>query len=679
MHNDPEHVMGIAGPAGWLVASAILMAMSGVVACLFRRSPAAADRVGAGVLAAGAILGLVAAAAAVVANHTPRIEWASSLPWGRFVVAIDGLSAAFLFPVLAVPALAGIYGTGSWSQRLHPGSAARVRIFLGLLAAALSILVVARDAVLFLMAFEVMTLSAFFLITTEDEEPAARNAGWIYLAASHVSFILLLGVFTQLRAVSGSFGLDAIAAGSVGAWVKSTLFLVALAAFGVKAGVMPFHVWLPAAHAQAPSHISAILSGVVIKSGVYAIMRLLAMLPDPPLFWGILLLVLGAASGVAGVVFAIGQHDIKRLLAYHSIENIGIIVMGLGLAVVGRWAHEPVLVVLGFGAALLHVWNHAIFKSLLFLSAGVVVHAAHTREIDRLGGLGRTLPWTAALFTLGAVAICGLPPLNGFISEFILYSGALRGAEIGSAWMVTLAAPVLALIGALAVACFVKVIGTVFLGLPRGDGAPDGRECDWSMRAPMVVLALLCLVLGIAPRLVARTLDVATGAWMGDGAEALPAIATVVPFGSIAMPVAAVAAAAAALCLVLAAGAKGKRSAGTWDCGYARPDARMQYSGSSFAGGLVGLFRFLLRPREHEPAISHPMALPAFYRSHIDDVVLERWLLPLVRRCADQCNRIRQRQSARIQMYIAYVVVATLGLLLLVVPLFDLLRRIVTK
>ena len=370
MGSDPEHAMRFANPAGWLLVSVVMMATSGVWACLFRRWPNVVDRIGAGLLVAGSIVGLITASAACISNRAPSIERAWALPWGRFFIAIDGLSAAFLFPVLVVPALAAVYGVGSWSQHAHPRNAAPTRIFLGVLAAAMSLLVVARDAVLFLMAFEVMTLAVFFLVTTEDEKREVRDAGWVYLAASHFSFILLLGLFTSFRMVSGTFDLNAGATETAGAWTRSALFLATLVAFGVKAGVMPLHVWLPAAHANAPSHVSAVLSGVVIKTGVYAIMRVLTMLSDPPLVWGVLLLVLGATSGVAGVAFAIGQHDLKRLLAYHSIENIGIIVMGLGLAVVGQWAHQPLLVILGFGAAVLHVWNHAIFKSLLFLLGG---------------------------------------------------------------------------------------------------------------------------------------------------------------------------------------------------------------------------------------------------------------------------------------------------------------------
>ena len=397
---------GDGGPAGLILASAALMAVSGMIAGLFRSRPMVADRVAAGLLGLGAAVGLGGAMAAVASPAAHGLAWPWALPWGRLVVAVDGISAAFLFPTLLVPALAGIYGVGYWSQQAHPESAARVRVFLGLLAGAMTTLLIARDAVLFLMAFEVMTLSAFFLVTTEDGRSEVREAGWVYLAASHTSFLTLLAMFAALHALTGSFDLTAVAPSSMGLGARSVLFLLALVAFGIKAGVMPFHVWLPPAHASAPSHVSALMSGVLIKIGIYGIVRVLEMLPEPPVAWGVLLLLLGAASGIGGVAFAIAQHDIKRLLAYHSIENIGIIVMGIGLAVVGRATHAPLLVVLGLGAAVLHVWNHAIFKALLFLSAGVVVHATGTRDIDRMGGSGapshgprpssRWAPWPSA-------------------------------------------------------------------------------------------------------------------------------------------------------------------------------------------------------------------------------------------------------------------------------------------
>jgi hydrogenase-4 component B len=315
----------------------------------------------------------------------------------------------------------------------------------------------------------------------------------------------------------------------------------------------------------------------------------------------------------------------------------------------------------------------------LFLSAGGVVRAAGTREIERLGGLARSLPWSAALFTLGAVAICGLPPLNGFMSEFILLMGALRGLQTENAGWVTFAAPILALIATLALACFVKVVGTVFLGLPRTDSRHLARECDWWMRGPMLVLAALCVALGVAPALVARALDSAAGAWIGTWTGVLPPLAGAVPFGPLATSVIGMSVAAGAACVALGGAARGRRTTGTWDCGYLQPGPRMQYTGSSMARGLVGLFQFVVRAREHDPAIRDAMPARSVYHGHVGDVVLERWVVPFVRWCAEGCIRVRQRQSARIQTYITYVVAATLVLLLLGVPLVQLLRRIVTQ
>src|SRR5581483_4284440 len=324
----------------------------------------------------------------------------------------------------------------------------------------------AENSIVFLLGWEVMALAAFFMVTTEDHDPQVCAAGWLYLAATHCATLALFAVFALLRHLNGSFALKT-PEGAVAPEMATAILLLALVGFGVKAGVMPLHVWLPSAHAMAPSHVSALMSGVLIKMGIYGLMRVTSFFPHPPLWWGSLILILGAISGVLGVAFAIGQHDIKRLLAYHSIENIGIIVMGLGLAVFGRSLQHPEWVVLGLSGALLHVWNHSLFKALLFMSAGSVIHATHTREIDHLGGLARVMPRTALAFMIGAVAICGLPPLNGFVSELFIYLGLLRTALANldaRTWAAAaLAVPALALIGALACACFVKVYAAVFL------------------------------------------------------------------------------------------------------------------------------------------------------------------------------------------------------------------------
>ena len=405
-----------------------------------------------------------------------------SLPWavpgGEFLVGIDAISAVFLVPIFLVSLLGNVYGLGYWKEAEHPENARTLRFFYGTLTAGMALLVIAQNGLLLLFGWEIMALSGFFLVTTEDRLADVRRSGWIYLVATHVAAMFLFALVGLLRAASGSYVLESLRPESLSPGMATAIFVCALVGFGLKAGIMPLHIWLPGAHANAPSHVSAIMSGVILKMGIYGLVRMLALLPLPPLAWGYALLGLGVVSGVLGVAFAVGQHDLKRLLAYHSIENIGIIVMGLGLALIGRTLHRGDWVILGLGGALLHVWNHALFKSLLFFSAGSVVHAAGTRHINRLGGLAKAMPRTALGFLVGAIAICGLPPLNGFVSELLIYLGLFRtlGIDGGAACpLCRFAAPALALIGGLAVACFVKVYGVVFLGTALGRRGPGPR------------------------------------------------------------------------------------------------------------------------------------------------------------------------------------------------------------
>ncbi len=306
----------------------------------------------------------------------------------EFTLATDPISSFFLVPVFLIPLLGSIYGLDYWRQDQHPDDGRKLRVFYGLLAASLAVLVLAHNSVTFLFGWEGMAMAAFFLVATEDRNPEARAAGWLYLAASHFATLCLFALFGLLYGLTGSFDLVPLAAGSISPVAVNVVFLLALAGFGLKAGIMPLHFWLPSAHAMAPSHVSALMSGVMIKAGIYGLVRITSILPEVPLWFGVLLLSLGVVSAVLGVAFALGQHDLKRLLAYHSIENIGIIVIGLALALLGRALGHETWVVLGLSGCLLHVWNHALFKSLLFLSAGSVIHARHTREIDALGGLG---------------------------------------------------------------------------------------------------------------------------------------------------------------------------------------------------------------------------------------------------------------------------------------------------
>ena len=372
-----------------LVLSGIILAAASGIPGLFSSRTSTAGQWATTLLAVlGAALGLAGVARFWTSGHSSPIEQAwSIIPGAEFSIEMDGLSAFFLVPIFLISMLGSIYGLGYWKQTEHPANGRKLRLFYGVLTAGMALVVIARNSILFLFAWETMALSAYFLVTTEDHEPEVREAGWIYLVATHVASLCLFALFALLRTVSGSFSLAPVDGGRLAPGMATAIFVLALVGFGLKAGIMPLHVWLPSSHASAPSHVSAIMSGVIIKMGIYGLLRITSLLPQPPLEWGGVVLGLGAVSGVLGVAFAIGQHDLKRLLAYHSIENIGIIVMGLGLALIGRSLARPDLIILGLSGALLHVWNHALFKALLFLSAGSVIHAVHTREIDHLGPL----------------------------------------------------------------------------------------------------------------------------------------------------------------------------------------------------------------------------------------------------------------------------------------------------
>jgi len=651
-----------------LIAIAII-ASSGVPGLFLSRQSALGQRIAADLAVSGAVLGIVGTLRFAVLGVSEPIAWRWAVPGGEFAIAIDGISALFLMPIFLIPMLGQIYGLGYWRQAEHPDNGRKLRLSYGLVTAALALVVIARNSVLFLLAWEVMALAAFFLVSTEDDDADVRYVGFVYLVATHTATLCLFAMFALLRAAAGSFTLAPFAAGAITPAMASAIFLLALAGFGLKAGVMPLHVWLPGAHAMAPSHVSALLSGVLIKIGIYGLVRVTSLLPEPPVWWGGLTLALGVVSGVLGVAFAIGQHDLKRLLAYHSVENIGIIVMGVGLALIGSSVGRNDWIVLGMAGGLLHVWNHGLFKSLLFLSAGSVVHAVHTREIDHLGGLAKSMPRTALCFALGAVAICGLPPLNGFVSELLVYVGLFRTLGIGDgpAWPAAcFAAPALALIGALAVSCFVKAVGAVFLGAPRTDHARHAHESGPTMTGPMFVLVVCCLIIGVAPPLVAPMLQQAVAAWspavVADGTK----LAELVPLGW-------VSAMAIGLVAAIAAGWLGLRtlirrsevgSTVTWDCGYAAPSPTMQYSSSSFAEMLVKLFAWALRPKVH---VQRPRAIfdhAGEFHSHVPDTVLDGAIEPSMRGVAWLLSRLRVLQAGSIQLYLLYIFIVLVVLLL---------------
>ena len=581
-------------------------------------------------------------------------DWSNALRIGgeTLHLRLDAISAMFLALLCVIAGAGALYSSEYWTDAAHPRSAGAGRRWLNALVLSLGIVLFAANGIHFLVGWEAFTISAYFLITLDRDKPEVRRAGWLYLAVSHVAVLLLFAFFALLAVRTGSWALGPMRDRPE----LAPLFWLMLVAFGIKAGVFPLHVWLPSAHANAPSHVSAMMSGVAIKIGIYGLVRFAGWLPTPPAA-GWVIAVLGVVSAVLGVAFALGQHDLKRLLAYHSVENIGIILIGLGFALVATQQGYPAWGRLALIGGLLHVWNHGLFKGLLFLGAGSVLHATGTREMSRLGGLWRRMPWTTGLFALGALAISGLPPLNGFVSEWLIYLG-LFGAVLSrssSVWMAIPSAILLALTGALALACFIKVGGVVFVGAPRTAAAARAHESGMAMRGPMLVLAGLCLAIGLAPIVFWPAIARAVGMWHEGWLEAAEP-APLALLGGVQAVVLVVGAAAAWL-LWRRTRHLGRALAPTWDCGYAAPTARMQYTAGSFAGILTEWFAFILRPVQHAVRPVELLPRAASLTEHTPETVLERIVEPIGAVVLQGAVAARRLQHGRVQAYLVYLLI----------------------
>jgi hydrogenase-4 component B len=659
-------------PAMLLIGAALLAALSGVPLLLRILNPNLGQRLATYLMVVAAAGGLVGAVMTLLHRRHVTYQIAWPFPFGPAECGIDPLTAFFALPILIVASCCSIYALDYWPARHNPRTVHKLTFFFGLLVSSMLFVIMSRSAGVFLLAWEIMALAAYFIITTDDHKPEVRDAGTLYMICTHTGTLALFAMFALLNNYTGSFTFPAAGSLIASAPLATAIFLVALFGFGFKAGLMPLHIWLPSAHANAPSHVSAIMSGVVLKIGIYGLVRTLSFFTGIPLWWGMVTIILGMLSGIVGVLFALGQHDLKRLLAYHSIENIGIITMGIGTALIGSASGSPILILLGLAGALLHVLNHATFKALLFLGAGSVIHAVATREIDRMGGLLRPLPWTAVSFIIGAVAICGLPPLNGFVSEFLIYLGFFNGAISGSgagAIAAALAAPALALIGGLAVACFVKVVGVVFLGSPRSSLPASIHEESWSMRLPMILLGSVCFIIGVVPVAVAPLLDSVVTTWLPKAPEPV-SLAAEAPLAWIS--ILAVALFAVMFGVMIWYRGKVKKaevaSAGTWGCAFPAPNSRMQYSASSFADILVNLFAGVLRPECHAPHIHGPFPANPHFESHVPEAVLERIYLPLISRIYEKFLPIRRLQHGQLHLYILYTFITLIVLIVVSLP-----------
>jgi len=648
-----------------------LLVVSGFLGLVAGRSARRTTFFGAGGAVGGCALGLIPALGSVISGSTDAIQRPWDVPYGSFSVALDPLSAWFVIPILVLSGLAAVYGAGYLDVYRGKKSLGAPWFFFNLLVASMVMVVVARNAILFLVAWEVMSLASYFLVTFDDEDEKVREAGMTYLVATHLGTAFLLAFFVLLGQPAGALDFDALARTGGPAWATgSALFLLAFVGFGAKAGFMPLHVWLPEAHPAAPSHVSAVMSGVMVKVGIYGLVRALTLLPTAPAWWGWLMIGVGIVSGTWGVLFALAQQDLKRLLAYSTVENVGIIALGLGIGLLGASSHAPVVAVLGFSGALLHVVNHALFKGLLFLGAGAVAHATGTRNLDLLGGLSKRMPWLAGAFTVGAVAIVGLPPLNGFASEFLIYLGAFRG-EVkltgDGAVPCLLVIAALALIGGLAAVCFTKVVGVVFLGEPRTEQAAAAHRPGWLLVAPPIILAAGCLLVGLgAPSIVAVLAPIAAGvAHMEPASSAELSRAVTEPLFSVVWAAALLLVLALALALLrraLLAGRPVGRTV-TWDCGYARPTVRMQYTASSYVQPATAFFAAFLRTRSKLAAPTGLFPPTAAFGTETPDLCREALYRPAFGAFGRAVGRLRWLQQGKTHVYILYIALTLIVLL----------------
>ncbi|OGU13887.1 MAG: hydrogenase [Geobacteraceae bacterium GWC2_53_11] len=658
-------LQGAVDPALVALFAALVIGCAGIPG-LFIQKPGPGQILSAAATILAALAGVPAALMLIFSRTatTYVLQW--GLPFGPCELVIDPLSAFFLLPVFLVSAAGSLFALGYWPAAEHRTTERGLTFFYGLLASSMAILLMARNGVFFIMVWEIMALSAYFLLMTEHEREDVRRAGIVYLIATHIGTAALFVSFSLLAAQTGSFLLPA--AGSLSALtpLASVVALMAFIGFGAKAGIMPFHIWLPSAHANAPSHVSALMSGVMLKMGLYGIFRTLTYFHDPPLLWGAVLTVCGIASALLGIIFAVAQRDLKRLLACSSIENIGIITTGLGIALLGVSSHTTVLVYLGLAGALLHILNHSFFKPLLFLGSGVIIHSSGTREMNLMGGLGKGMPRVALLFLVGSVAICGIPPLNGFVSEFLLYLGFFSQLKANNLTYLVLLAPVLALVGGLAMVAFTKLFSSVFLGTPRSSAAAHPHEAGVTMLLPMAFFALLCLVIGVVPQLALRLVSPVITAFYPQAMSATVSTEYGTILGRLSLAGVLLVSAVVVVTLLwrwrLGKGLISFTS--TWGCGYQRGTARMQYGGTAFSELAVSVFDGIMRQRIKRPAL-HGL-FPK--RSHCSDVptetLLDKVISPLFSLAGVSFAFLRRLQHGQMHMYMMYIFV-TLFILML--------------
>jgi len=653
---------------------AVLLAIAGLAAATGRSAVATPVVYGVS-LATSAVAGITALVHLVSESDAAQLTLPLGLPWLGAHFRVDALAAFFLFVVNLGAAAASLFALG---YGRHEHAPIRVLPFYPAFLAGMNLVVLADDAFTFLLSWEFMSLASWALVMAHHRVPDNARAGYIYLVMASAGTLTLLLAFGLLAGSGGGYDFAAIRAGAHDSLLAALVLTLALLGAGSKAGLVPLHVWLPLAHPAAPSHVSALMSGVMTKVAVYGFVRIVFDLLGPPdWWWSMAVLALGGITAALGVLYALMQHDLKRLLAYHTVENIGIIFIGLGLALAFEANGIGWAAALALTAALFHVFNHSVFKSLLFFGAGAVLNATGTRDMEHLGGLIHRMPQTAFAFLVGCVAISALPPLNGFVSEWLTFQAILVSPDLAE-WGLKVLVPgvgaLLALSAALAAACFVKAFGVTFLGRPRTPAADTAQETDRFSLAAMFAFAALCLLAGIFPGFVIDALGPVVQAQVGGSlpAQASERWLSIVPIaasrssynGLLIFLFVAISASAAAVVIHRLASHALRRGA-AWDCGHPDPSPVTQYTAGSFAQPIrrvFGTIVFLAREEVTMPPPGDGRA--ARFEVRLRDLVWDVLYAPvagIIEFAADSFNRF---QYLTIRRYLSLVFLLLILLLL---------------
>ncbi|MBN1789286.1 MAG: hypothetical protein JW830_02240 [Bacteroidales bacterium] len=602
------------------------------------------------------------AAIKVLAGNPFDGSFYGGIVFENIAVQLDGLSAWFILLTNFTAITAILYGAQYLQHHhSHPANLSLHYSSYLLNHFALLGLYFIQHSLAFLFLWEVMALSSFILVIFEHGRMENLKAGINYFIQSHISIVFLTLGFIWVYASTGSFEFSVIRdyCLSTGKEAGLLLFLVFFMGFGIKAGFVPFHTWLPHAHPAAPSHVSGMMSGVLIKAGIYGILRMLLFMPENHLVMGYFILIISVITGVYGVLLATIQHNIKKLLAYHSIENIGIIGIGIGIGTLGNGLHNPFLTFAGYAGALLHTLNHSLFKSLLFFTAGTVNTVTHTLTIDRMGGLIKKMPHTAVLFLVAALAICGLPPFNGFISEFLIYSGLFNAIGSGqSASIMILAVIGLALIGGLALMCFTKAFGIIFLGTNRAENQPVIREAGPAMLFPKYLIVILIVAIGLLPQLFIGFLQNPVGLFTN-----IPVSPEVTNLTGLMNKISLSATALILLTflLLLIRKAVSRKFAPvygpTWGCGYQTESPKLQYTASSFVNPYARLIKPWVGMSHRNEAIADIIPRPLHTETHFFDKIESHLVDWPVRNLKAFLGKFKFLQNGSVQFYVLYGVV----------------------